>query len=267
MTPAVASLLVFLGFALLFGGAALRHRLTGVTPPGGWGLWWSGGALLLLTGLGLEVGATLVTLGFTAPGDVLAYLTTTGAGRAALTTALGTVLLLAAQVGGWPRVWTLGVTGLAALVTVWGIAGQGHGAEHGSVLLRVAHALHTGVMGLWVGGVGLLLVGRYRDWATAGRAFTPVAVFSVVVLSLSGLYMGLEHAGPLGQWTATGYGRLLLVKVAVFAVTLLAATRVRRYLTRPGGPPRTTLGLELGLLLLVLGLTAVLVNNAPPGHG
>lgn len=158
----------------------------------------------------------------------------------------------------------MGVTGLATGLTVWGIAGQGHGAEHGGVGLRLAHALHVGGMGLWVGGVGRL-VGRPRSWTAAGRAFTPVALLSVAALALSGLWMGLEHAGPLAQWTATGYGRLLLVKLAVFAAVLLAAARVRRLLTRPAAP-WAALGLELGRLLLVLGITAVLANSAPPGH-
>lgn len=264
--PALTSLLVFVGFALLFGGVVVHSRLTEVTPPGGWVRWWLGGTLLMLLGLGLDLGSTLLTLGFTAPDDVLAYLTTTGPGRAAVTTALGAVLLLAAQTGGWPRGWMVGMTCLAALVTVWGLAGQGHGAEHGGVPLRVVHALHLGVMAVWTGGVGLLFVGRPRDWAAAGRAFTPLAVGSVVILAVGGLFMGLEHAGPLERWTATGYGRLLLFKVAIFAAVLLTAIRVRRHLTRSAAP-RVTLALELGLLLLVLGVTSVLANSVPPGHG
>lgn len=265
MTAALASFLVFVGFAGLFGGAVARRRLAGLNIPGGWPLWWGGGALLILVGLALQVGTTLAVLGFTAPADVLDYLTTTGPGRAALTTLLGTVLLLAAEIGGWSGRLALALMGLGAAISVWGIAGQGHGAEHG-VLLRLAHALHTAVMALWVGGVATLGAGRLRDWPGAARAFTPLAVLSVVTLTLSGLYMGLEHAGPLTEWPLHPYGRLLLVKVAVFAAALYASTRVRRFLHRKTRPRRELL-LELTLLVVVLGLTAVLVNQAPGHHG
>ncbi|BDP41417.1 hypothetical protein DAETH_13860 [Deinococcus aetherius] len=265
MTAALASFLVFVGFAGLFGGAVARRRLAGVTVPGGWPLWWGVGAGLILAGVVLGVGTTLAVLGFTAPGDVLAYLTATGPGRAALTTLLGTALLLAAGVGGWPERPSLGVTGLGAAITVWGIAGQGHGADHG-LLVRLAHALHTGAMALWVGGVAALWGGRLRDWPGAARAFTPLAVVGVVMLTVSGLCMGLEHAGPISQWPREPYGRLVLVKVAVSAAALYAATRVRRHLSRRERP-RGELLLELTLLVLVLGLTAVLVNSDPGQHG
>ncbi|AWN24292.1 copper resistance protein CopD [Deinococcus irradiatisoli] len=264
MMAALASFLVFVGLAGLLGGLAAQRRLAGLTVPGGWPRWWAASALLILVGTALQVGTTLVVLGFTAPADVLDYLTTTGPGRAALITLLGTALLLAAGVGGWPAWLSVGLAGLSAAITLWGLAGQGHGAEHGT-LTRLAHATHAGLMALWVGGVAALWSGRPSDWPGNARAFTPLAVVCVVGLVLSGLVMSLEHAGPLAEWVDQPYDQLLLVKLGVFVVTLLAAQEVREHLTQ-SSRPRLALMLELILLLVVLGLTAVLVNSAPPSH-
>ena len=264
MITALASFLVFVGLAGLLGGLVAQRRLTGLTVPGGWPRWWVASALLILIGTALQVGTTLAVLGFTAPADILDYLTTTGPGRAAIITLLGSALLLAAGVGGWPAWLSLGVTGLGAAITLWGLAGQGHGAEHGT-LTRLAHAAHAGLMALWVGGVAALCTGRPKDWPGNARAFTPLAIVCVVGLVVSGLVMSLEHAGPLAQWTDQPYDQLLLVKLAVFVLTLLATLEVRQHLTR-SARPRGALMLELALLLVVLGVTAVLVGSAPPSH-
>jgi len=264
MTTALASFLVFLGLAGLLGGLVAQRRLVGLALPGGWPVWWGGSALLVLVGTLLQVSTTLVVLGFTAPADVLDYLMTTGPGRAALTTLLGTVLLLAAGVGGWPAWLSLGVAGLSAAITLWGLAEQGHGAAHGT-LIKLAHAVHAGLMALWVGGVAALCGGQPRDWPGTARAFTPLAVVCVVGLILSGLVMSLEHAGPLAQWFDQPYDRLLLIKLAVFVLSLLAALEVRQYLDRLT-KPRAALLLELILLLVILGITAALVGSAPPSH-
>jgi len=264
MIPAFANFLVFVGLAGLLGGMVAQRRLAGLTVPGSWPVWACCSALLILVGTGLQVGTTLTVLGFTAPADVLDYLMTTRPGRAALTTLLGTALLLAVEVGHWPAWLSLSVASLGVLFTLWGLAGQGHGAEHGT-FTRLAHALHTGLMALWVGGVAALWGGRTRDWPEAARAFTPLAVVCVVGLSLSGVIMSLEHAGPLTHWFDEPYDRLLMVKLAIFVVTLLAVLQVRRHLTRLA-KPRLALTLELVLLLVVLGVTAVLVTSAPPSQ-
>ncbi|GBF04653.1 hypothetical protein DAERI_020250 [Deinococcus aerius] len=263
MTPAAASLLTFAGLALLLGGALARRRLAGLVgaPPGGWPGWQGAGALLIALGVALQVGGTLTALGFTAPADVLAYLTSTGPGRAALTALLGTAVLLTGEVLGRSSV----PVGLGAAVTLWGVAGGGHGAVGGDLPMRAAHALHAGAMAAWTGGVLVLACGRGTNWRAAARAFTPVALGSVVLLSLSGLYLGLHHAGPVQAWPGSGYGTTLLLKLGVFAATLLAAVGVRRTLApHTASFPRAALAVEAGLLLVVLGVTAVLVGSVPP---
>ncbi|MBB6018309.1 CopD family protein [Deinococcus radiopugnans] len=257
MTPdLLPKLLLYLGAALLVGGAAARRLLT----PGHPGLGWLGtGLALLILGGGLGVSSTLSSLGFTAPADILDYLTGTGAGRAVLVLWIGGLVLLAAELAELTWLAVLGASG----VLLWGLAGIGHGASHGQPV-HVLHTLHGGAMCLWVGGVFALLSSAQATTALA-RRFTPYALGSVLVLGVSGVWMSLEHAGNLWQLPASGYGRTLLLKVGLVGLALGAAVIVRRAFALDRGV-RPRLAAEALTLLAVLGVTASLSGQAPPGH-
>lgn len=256
MSPALAAahLLGSLGTLLLLGGLLARRALTPAHPPPGWPAL---GLALLLAGAGLEVGSTLARLGFLTPGDALAYVTGTVPGRAALAWGTGGVLLLAAGRLAAPGPLLV----LPAALLLWGMAGVGHGAVHGPGV-RLLTALHAGAMGVWLGGVFALLT-HPAPTPPLARRFTPVALACVGVLVLSGGALTLTHAGPLPGLPESGYGRTLLLKLAVFAAALLAAGLVRRAFAGRGGV-RAALTLEAGLLLGVLAVTAALGTTAPP---
>lgn len=254
---AVAGFLTTLGTLLLVGGVVARRTLT----PGHPGRPWLGvGFGLLLLGSALQVGATLQDLGFLTPTDALAYLTTTGPGRAALLRGMGGALLLAAELARWPA-WLLT---LPAALLLWGVAGGGHGGAHGPGL-RVLTALHAGAMAVWLGGV-LALVTWPRPTPALARRFTPVALGCVALLAGTGLPMTVEHAGDLLALPQTDYGRTLLIKLAGVVFALLAAGLVRRAFAR-SGQVRRFLALETALLLGVLAVTAALGTTPPPSHG
>lgn len=253
MTAALAGL-SFLGLTLLLGGALTRRWLTPGTPP----VWLPGvGLTLLVLGWGGQVTLTLSALGLTAPGDVLAYLTATGTGRAMLTGVMGGLVLLAGTLSRWP--WGLNLT--AALVTAWGVAGVGHGAGHG-LWVRGLHAAHVGAMAVWTGGVLALVCTRPLTPEHA-RRFTPAALGSVAVLAATGLLMSGQHLTTVAQWTGSGYGQTLLVKLTLVALTLGAAVFVRRAFARRAGE-RGALAREALLLAAVLGATGVLSTRPPP---
>lgn len=258
MIPALAAahLLALLGTLLLVGGLYARRALTPARPPRrALGL----GLVLLALGSGLGVAWTLADLGFLTPADTLAYLTGSPPGRAALIAVLGGVLLLAAELAGWPAL----LAPLPAAVLLWGVAGDGHGGTHGPGV-RALTALHAGAMAVWMGGVLALLA---HPALTPGHArrFTPVALACVVVLTLSGLVLSWQHGASLPALLGSGYGRVLGVKLAVFAASLLAALGVRRALATRGHIHRH-LVLETALLLGVLGVTAALGTTPPPTH-
>lgn len=267
--PALLNGLVFLGLALLLGGAFARRGLTPGSPPAsvlGAGL----GGLLL--GWGGQVAVTLSALGMTAPGDVLAYLTASTPGRAMLTGLIGALLLLAAELTatapsgdgahparpGWPALASLG----GALLLAWGVAGVGHGAGHGA-WVRGLHAAHALAMSVWLGGVLALL--RARPLSTAlARRFTPAALGSVLVLAATGLLMAGEHLTGPAQWLGSLYGQVLLVKLALVGLAVGTAVLVRRAFAARRPQVRLILAREALLLVAALGVTAVLTTQAPP---
>lgn len=255
----IPTLLLFLGAALLVGGAAARHVLT----PGRPARRWLGvGAAAILLGAGMDVWSTLHDLGFTSGSDVLTYLTTVTAGRATLTLLLGACLLLAVELGELAWLAALG----AASILVWGLAGIGHGASHGP-WVRGLHALHLAAMNVWVAGVAALLTVRPPP-ASLARTFTPYALGSVVTLAVTGSLMTWQHAGPplIRTLPSSLYGQTLLLKLALVALTVLAAVLVRRAFARGRGA-RLALSRELVLLLAVLGVTAALTQTPTPSHG
>lgn len=250
-----AHLLGLTGLVLLGGGVLTRRTLTPGHPSLGWV---ATGSVLTLLGSALEVGATLHALGFLTPGDAATYLTDTGPGRAALTRVLGAALLLTTELQGWSAF--LSATFAAALL--WGEAGSGHGAVHGTAV-RLLTALHTGAMTVWLGGVLALLL-HPTPAPDLARRFTPVALVCVGLLVYSGTGLTLEHTGQLPS-AGHLYGQTLLLKLGLFALALLAALSVRRAFRR-GLSPRPRLAAEALLLLAVLGLTSVLVTTPPPVH-
>lgn len=245
----------FAGLVLLLGGAFTRTWLT----PGAPRLrWLATGLALLLFGWGGQVLVTLTTLGFMAPADALAYLTTTTTGRSMLLGVIGALILLAAETGGWPWPASLG----SALLLAWGAAGVGHGAGHGG-WVRGLHAAHALAMSVWLGGVLALLRARPLSAAPA-RRFTPVALGSVLVLTVTGLLMAGEHLTGPAQWLGSLYGQVLLVKLALVALALGAAALVRWDFAARHPQVRLTLAREALLLGAVLGVTAVLTTQSPP---
>ncbi|MFC4636737.1 copper resistance D family protein [Deinococcus hohokamensis] len=252
----LAGVLLYVGLALLLGGSLARRALT-PGHPGGQVL--GAGLALVVAGTGLTLGVTLTTLGFTAPADVLAYLTQTATGRALVLMLMGTLILLASELSAWP----LGCTLAAAALALWGLAGAGHGAVHGPAV-RFVHALHAGAMCGWLGGVTALLTLRGATTRDAQR-FTPLATACVCTLAVTGVVATVEHAGTLwGVWESP-YGRVLMVKLGLVAVTLLAALWVRRTF-QLARSPQAQLAMEVALLVAVLGATAVLSNTSPPTH-
>ncbi|MGO2141198.1 MAG: copper resistance protein CopC [Leucobacter sp.] len=139
----------------------------------------------------------------------------------------------------------------------------------------------------WTGGVlGLLLflaATRVTNNPEAGTApalavkivqrFSRVAVWSVVVLAVSGTVMGVMIVGSFDALITTSYGLTLLLKIGiVIPVIAIAAYNRTRLLPRIASRPtaRTqwhtltrTLSYEAALLMAVLLLTGFLTNLSP----
>jgi copper transport protein len=221
---------------------------------------------------------------------------------ALLALAGGYLMLLCAWLGHVRRrgrVWfgALGAALALGLALTWAVA------DHAAVGLQPALALpvdvgHLLTMGLWLGGLVTLVV-VLRPAATSNaevsaapeRAvyrFSSISTGSILVLIGTGSYQSWRQLGSWAAFGSTDYGRLLLVKLGVFALMLSIAglshrwvVRHRRALLGVGAATRSSTGSSLGRVLpgrsvlrrsvlgeaalgaLVLGVTALLVNAEP----
>lgn len=154
-------------------------------------------------------------------------------------------------------------------------------------LIIAADLGHLLAGSFWTGGVlGLLLflaATRVTNAQEAGTSpalaakvvqrFSRVAVWSVVVLAVSGTVMGLMIVGSVDALITTSYGLTLLLKIGiVIPVIAIAAYNGLRLLPRISSRPTArmqwqtltrTLSYEAALLVAILLLTGFLTNLSP----
>ncbi len=208
----------------------------------------------------------------------------------------GYLVLLCAwlgQLGRRGRVWfgALGVALALGLAATWAAAGHA-GVGPQAPLALLVDVVHLLAMGGWLGGLITLLV-VLRPSATpqgttpaaparAVHRFSSIATGAIVVLIGTGGYQSWRQLGSWAAFGSTDYGRLLLVKLGVVALMLGVAAASHRWVTRqrraligvgaatlavPSGTAGTVLRrsvlAETALGMLVLGVTALLVNTEP----
>jgi len=162
---------------------------------------------------------------------------------------------------------------LVAAVFVEGF--RGHAALRGPSWAPVVDAIHFLAAAVWVGALGQLarVAWSWRkrpDLVRAGvTAYVRPAVWLAVVVLASGLGTGLAIFDSVSEVVDTAYGRVLLVKGALVLIALVMAATGRRTVRRPPSPLgnarlQTVLRSESAVLAIVLTVSAVLVNVAPP---
>ncbi|MGH6780459.1 MAG: copper homeostasis membrane protein CopD [Bradyrhizobium sp.] len=133
----------------------------------------------------------------------------------------------------------------ASLALAATIAWTGHaGATPGRLgyLHVAADALHLAAASVWLGGlVGLLLLFASRrpnsgpGWAKLEldmvRRFSTLGIISVGALILTGIINTCILVGSFRGLVLTGYGRLLMVKIATFAIMVAFAAVNRLWVT------------------------------------
>ena len=161
----------------------------------------------------------------------------------------------------------------AAGLTTWPLTG--HAAESPlSAAIVAADVVHIAAMAVWLGGLvtlgAFLLRGAHaRVLGVILPAWSRWAMLAVVWLVGAGTVQAVVQVGSVGALWSTGYGRLVLAKVAILAAVLVAAAFARQLVRRAqvasGGVTRLrrTVGIEVTATVLVLGLSAVLVQVTP----
>ncbi|MFF0378299.1 copper resistance CopC/CopD family protein [Actinoplanes missouriensis] len=161
----------------------------------------------------------------------------------------------------------VGVLGLAT----WPLTGHAIAAPMPAVTVAVG-VVHLAAMAVWIGGLVTLLgfLLRGTDRRVLGvllPAWSRWAVLAVIWLAIAGAVQAVVQLGGLAAVWQTGYGRLLLAKLALLAGVLALAATARRLVTRVAATGasrlRRTVGVEIVATVLILGLSAVLVQVDP----
>jgi len=216
---------------------------------------WTSLALALLSGAAWLVGVAANMSGkplgavLTSSATISIVLTGTRIGKVWLLR-LAVAVLLAACLIAWKRRARLAAAvewaafGLSSLLLVT-LAWAGHGAADEEINGNIhvaADLLHLLATGTWLGALvplALMLAaaqhardpGAVAIARAATRRFSTVAVASVGVLLVSGIINTWFLSGSVPALLGTSYGRLLLLKIALFAAMLYVANINRRQLT------------------------------------
>ena len=291
----------FTGLILLVGGSTFALSV------------WPGGhrdrgvQRLISTGWGLTLMSTLAGIPLQA-----AYAGALGLGDAVRPTAIGDVIgtrfgtvwavrlgLLALAVPLLALARRRGPTGAVvvcsmvlgvALLATPGLSGHA-GAGDLVPLAMLADVAHLGAISVWLGSLTALalVVLRRRDRASIQAAvprFSTAAVWSVGVIVASGAFQSWRQVGSVSALTETTFGRLLIVKLVLFAGLVGLGALGRRVVNvrmRPAVPAlsagamaapvevddaaitrlRRSVTVEVAIGAAVLAVTALLVNLQP----
>jgi putative copper resistance protein D len=186
----------------------------------------------------------------------------------------------------WRRLGLGAAVGLMA-----SIAWTGHAASTPHILGYVhlaADVLHLAAAAVWIGGVVslvLLLAAIAKIPASpkttlaydAARRFSTLGMFSVAILVLSGIVNAWILVGSFEGLFGTEYGRLLMLKLLIFAF-MLAFAAVNRFsltprLARSSGNPvaalrqlRRNSTIEIALGLAIFAVVGMLGTQHPAIH-
>lgn len=177
--------------------------------------------------------------------------------------------------------WTLAAAGVLTLAFTPGLSGHAVSTPELTTLAILADAVHVLGAGGWLGGLLFVMVvgipvamrlGEDRGAAVAAlvHAFSPTALFFGGTVFATGIFAAWLHLGSIPALWESGYGRTLLLKLAVLSVVFGTGAynflRVQPALGDDVGTQRLkrSATFELAVGVVVLAVTAVLVATATP---
>jgi copper transport protein len=209
-------------------------------------------------------------------GDLSSLADGTRFGAAFIAMTLGFALVLALVVLAWlfERRWLLWAAFALGLVFASGLSLSGHSAADAghSWLSELADWAHLAAATLWVGGLVQLFAVVWPEPELRRESFlrfSRLATVLVALLLAAGTYLSVLRFPHLHDLWRTGYGHVLLVKLALVALALLWGA-AHRWVAAPrlarggGGRLRRSLVGESAVAMAVLLAAAVLVDSKPP---
>jgi copper resistance protein D len=166
---------------------------------------------------------------------------------------------------------------LAILCAALSFAGSlmSHAIDFGAIAIAF-HVVHSLAAGAWTGALLGYWVGARSSAAKtqlrieAAQALSTLATWSVAILIASGIYLAYEGLGhSLYHLRYSSYGRVLSLKVEIFAVVLAVGAYNRFYLMPTIDKPATrgrllrNVAAESLVIVGVMGLAALLASTPP----
>ena len=208
-------------------------------------------------------------------GDLSVFANDTRFGSAFIVMTLGFALVAGALFLAWlvERRSLLWLAFGLSLALASGLSLSGHSAvdRGSSKWSELADWVHLSAASLWVGGVVMLAVVFLAERSLARDAFVSFSRIAPVLMALllsAGVYLSVLRLPALSDLWGAGYGRVLLVKLALVSLAL-AWGAAHHFLVRPRlgragrGVARSLLG-ESAVAISILLVAAVLVNSSPP---
>lgn len=174
-----------------------------------------------------------------------------------------------------------------ALAVLGSISAQGHARVADWPWVQVAaHITHAAAAALWITGLVLVVTVAIRapriagagGRAVAGRTlacFSTVAMWSVIILIVTGVIRTVAELEDPAELWETAYGRSIVIKLAILAPLGLIAVYNRRIVAalervvRPNSATlalvRRTVGSEVVLSLAIVVVATLLVAQVPGG--
>ena len=168
---------------------------------------------------------------------------------------------------------------LVSVVTRWGkfvavfafatlpftYAFAGHAAVDSPAALTIALlALHVAAVGVWCGGLILLIFVKDIRTTPIVEWFSQRAAILIAVVVATGVVQALLLMDGIGNLTKTSYGKALIAKVCVVGIMLICAAIVRRRFYESGvSRLRAVLCAEVVVGLVVLSITSGMVAASP----
>jgi len=179
-------------------------------------------------------------------------------------------LVLVAVTRGAGAGWSTAPVAALTMVALIARPLTGHSADVGA-LAQVAIIAHVAAASVWCGGLAVVAVvaGTARGvWARMLPRFSRLAGWCAAVVAVSGVPNTLLQLGGVGTLLSSGYGRLVLGKVAALVVLLsLGAFARRRWVPEavqhrtPAAVSLRRAATEVAVMGLALGLATALATT------